>query len=197
MESQSYSATRSTRFAARVVVVVLIGIGPIVSGCGSTPGQTLNDQLKELKTTQERTAKFAGTVTIDGQPPHDAIKQGLRIMLYDPKKPPAPDAPPLNTIVNYNDGSFQFSTYSQGDGVPEGSYVVLFVALKNSLLGRHQGFHQPDALKNLYNDPDRNAQNPEFRVEVTQPGKTDYQFNLNLTGKEAGAPGPKSITHFN
>jgi hypothetical protein len=197
MQSQSCSATRSTRFGARVVVVVLIGIGPIVAGCGATPGQSLNDQLKEMKTTQERTVKFAGTVTIDGQPPHDAIKQGLRIMLYDPKKPPAPDKAPLNTIVNYNDGSFQFSTYGQGDGAPEGSYVVLFVALKNSLLGKHQGFHQPDALKNLYNDPDKNAQHPEFRIEVTAPGKTDYQFNLNLTGKEAETPGPKSITHFN
>jgi hypothetical protein len=75
------------------------------------------------------------------------------------------------------------------DGAPEGSYVVLFVALKHSLLGRQQGYHEPDALQNRYNDPDKNAANPEFKVDVKPPGKTDYNFDLKLAGTDPGSPG--------
>ncbi|HEV8071315.1 MAG TPA: hypothetical protein VGP76_26615 [Planctomycetaceae bacterium] len=197
MKSESCTVTRSTRIRAVVVVMALIGVVPIVAGCGSKPGQSLDDQLKELNTTRHPTAKFAGTVTIDGKPPRDAIKQGLRIMLYDPKNPPASGAAPLNAIVRYEDGSFDFSTYGQADGAPEGSYVVLFAALKHSLLGKQQGYHEPDALKNLYNDPDKNAEHSEFKIDIARPGKTDYQFDLVLEGKEAVTPGPKAITRFN
>jgi len=157
----------------------------------------LDDQLKEMNTTRQPTAKFAGTVTIDGKVPRDAIKQGVMIMLYDPKNPPAPGKAPLNAIVNHADGSFEFSTYSQGDGAPEGSFIVLFAALKHTLLGKQPGYHEPDALKNLYNDPDKNAEHSEFKIDIASPGKTDYQFELALEGKEPASPGPKAITHFN
>ena len=197
MKSESCTATRSTRFGAVIAVMALIGIVPIVAGCGSKPGQSLDDQLKEMNTSRQPTVKFAGTVTIDGLPPRDAIKDGVKIMLYDPKNPPLPGAAPLNAIVNYADGNFEFTTYTQGDGAPQGSFIVLFVALKHSLLGKQQGYHEPDALKNRYNDPDKNAQNPEFQVDLAPPGKTDYHFNLALEGTEPGSPGPKSITHFN
>jgi hypothetical protein len=45
----------------------------------------------------------------------------------------------------------------------------------------------------LYNDPDKNKDIPEFLVEVTQPGRTDYEFNLTVAGKDAGVPGSHAV----
>jgi hypothetical protein len=185
---------RAAAGRARLGWVAWIGISVLVAGCTKTPGQSLSQQLQEMKIEQRATSKFAGTVTIDGLPPKESIKQGLRIMLYDPKNPPAPGSAPLNAIVNLADGTFEFSSYKQGDGVPEGSYIVIFTALKHSLMGKEQGYHQPDALKNRYNDPDKS----QWKVDVTGPGKTDYLFELALQGKDAvSTPGPKAIIHFN
>jgi hypothetical protein len=98
------------------------------------------------------------------------------------------------------DGTFEFTTYSPGDGVPLGKYVVGFVALHATKKGRGAGpasgvvpYHGPDGLKNLYNDPDKNKDIPEFLVDVTQPGRTDYDFNLTVAGKEAGRAGPHAL----
>ncbi len=186
----------SARGTTQVALVALAGIALVLAGCGSQPKKTLDDQLKELHVDHKPTGKFAGTVTIDGQAPRDAIKQGLRIMLYDPSSPPGPNSAPLNAIVDFKTGAFEFSSYSQNDGAPEGKYIVLFAALKHSLLGKDTGYHQPDALLNLYNDPDKNAKIPEFNVTITAPGKSDYHFDLKLIGAEKGVPGPKAITHF-
>jgi len=68
--------------------------------------------------------------------------------------------------------------------------VVLFAALTSK--GR-LGMGQPDGLKNLYNDPDKNAENKDFVVELEPPGRTDCQFNLDLAGKDPGTPGPKAV----
>ncbi len=198
MRLENCQANRATRVLSAVTALALIGTNSFLAGCGARTGQSaLSDQLKELNTTQQPTAKFAGTVTIDGRPPRDAIKNGLRVLLYDPKNPPTGNMPPLNAIVNHADGTFEFTTYSLGDGAPLGSYIVLFVALKHSLMGKQEGYHQPDALRNLYNDPDKNATNPEFKVEVAPPGKSDYHFDLAIEGKDPVSPSPKAITHFN
>jgi hypothetical protein len=56
-------------------------------------------------------------------------------------------------------------------------------------------FGPPDELKNLYNDPDVNAQLPQFKVDVAEPGKTDYFFDLKVEGKEpAATPGKRAVT---
>ena len=47
-----------------------------------------------------------------------------------------------------------------------------------------RGFFPPDELKNLYNDPDKNSQNPDFKIELTPPGKTDYTFDLKVAGEQ-------------
>jgi hypothetical protein len=177
--------------------VMLTAIVALMSGCPTkTPTQQLDGQFKEMKMDRKATAAFQGTVTIDGKPPADAFKDGLLIMLYDPKNPPKNNAAPLKAIVDRGTGHFEFTTYTQGDGVPEGSYVVLFVALHHAIFGKNAGYHPPDALKNLYNDPAKNEQNPEFKLNVAKPGKTDYSFNLKLQGQDAGQPGEHAITHF-
>jgi hypothetical protein len=178
-------------------VLALVGVGFLLAGCTKTPSQSLDTQLTEINLSRKLTAKFAGTVTIDGKPPIDSIKDGLFILVYDPKNPPHNDAPPLKAIVNRTTGHFEFTTYTQGDGVPQGSYIVLFVALHHTILGKNPGFREPDALKNLYNDPDVNTKNPAFNVTVARPGKTDYSFDLKLEGQEpTAAPGEHAVTHF-
>jgi hypothetical protein len=174
------------------------GLSFLLAGCHeSTSGEQLKTQMKEMNLTQKATAQFAGTVTIDGKPPKDALKDGLFIMMYDPNKPPKEGATPLKAIVNRDTGRFVFTTYSQGDGVPEGNYIVHFVALKHTIFGKAPGFHEPDGLHNLYNDPDKNAQDPQFKLDITKPGKTDYLFDLKLEGKEpVSTPGEHAVTHF-
>jgi hypothetical protein len=39
----------------------------------------------------------------------------------------------------------------------------------------------PDALKNLYNDPDKKATREEFKVDVSRPGKSS-DFKLEVDG---------------
>jgi hypothetical protein len=49
-------------------------------------------------------------------------------------------------------------------------------------------------LKNLYNDPEKNANVPEFNIEHKPPGKRDYAFELNVVGEEPVLnPSPKSL----
>jgi hypothetical protein len=95
-------------------------------------------------------------------------------------------------------GSFEFMTYFPGDGVPLGKYIVGFVALHavqkaGGPVGGPAPYRGPDGLKNLYNNPDKNKDIKEFVVEVTQPGRTDYEFNLTVAGKDPGVTGPHSV----
>ena len=95
---------------------VLLGLFVVLAGCQRLESGPIEGQMKELNATREKTAKFAGTVTIDGKIPRDAINNGLYIMLYDPKKPPAPSATPLKTIVGRpRDGAFRLhDVYPRG-----------------------------------------------------------------------------------
>jgi len=49
-----------------------------------------------------------------------------------------------------NDGSFEFSTYNRGDGIPQGSYIALFLDMPTSWGGGYKG---DDLFKNRFNDP--------------------------------------------
>jgi hypothetical protein len=54
----------------------------------------------------------------------------------------------------------------------------------------------PDELKNLYNDPEKNKNDPAFLFEVQPPGRTDYQFDLAVAGKDpVKTPGSYAVTH--
>jgi hypothetical protein len=162
----------------------------VAAGCGQSSqsaDQALNDRLRDSNSQRGQIAKFSGTVNIDHLPPALKSDEALMIMLYDSKNPPPAKQLPLAARVT-NDGHFEFTTYSRGDGVQVGSYKVLFAAFKvNPLRG---GSNSPDVLKNLYNDPDTS----QFNVEITVPGKTDWTFDLEIAGKEANTtPGARAI----
>jgi hypothetical protein len=163
------------------------------AGCGSgtqTAEQALEQQFKDNpQVIRVDLAKFAGTVTADGQPP--AKGTVFLVILNDPKKP-TPKNRPRQYAVSTPEGTFEFSTRLKGDGTLPGSYIVTFAQLHPH--GR-RGYFPPDELKNLYNDPEKNTQNPEFHIELAAPGKADYTFDLKVAGQEPVAtPGPNATT---
>jgi hypothetical protein len=180
----------SLRFTALNCAILATGLG--FSGCGHhSSDQALDAQLQALNLQKVKLAKFAGTVTVDGQPPSSEGGEPLLVMLYN-RKEPVKNKPPL-AVDCRKDGSFEFYTYVPGDGVPEGSYVVLFAQLSGAAAS---GRSQPDALKNLYNDPDKNAQDQDFVVELKSPGKSNYAFDLKVALEDPGKPGPHAVTEF-
>src|ERR1700677_4751256 len=182
-----------TWMAVRVALLALLNLG-----CAHANGvaAAMEQQMKDLNLQKGIVAKFAGHVTIDGKSPRDAYpKQVLVVMLYDPKNPRDGDGL-LKTICK-SDGGFEFSTYDRGDGVPTGSYVVLFAELTPGLMASKRGksLKGPDGLMNLYNDPDKNGENAQFKIDIAQPGKTDWDFALEVLGKQPIAtPGPHAVT---
>jgi hypothetical protein len=145
-----------------------------------------NPQLKRLSL-----ARFAGTVTVDGQPP--AKGTVVVVILNDPKKP-APRNNPNQYAISDADGHFEFSTSLKGDGTLPGEYIITFAELHPH--GR-RGFFPPDELKNLYNDPDKNGGKPEFRLDLKSPGKTDYTFDLKVAGEDVvETPGTNATTEI-
>ncbi len=160
----------------------------MIGGCSGRKSseEALDRAIRECGGTKLQIARFAGTVTVDGQPLATDNQHVLVIMLYDAQHPPS-DRNPLRHTFCDETGHFEFGTYTRDDGVPVGSYVVLFAVWKY----KGPAFRGPDGLKNLYNDLDKS----EFKVDVTRPGKTDYQFELQLAGREANPkPGPRTTT---
>jgi hypothetical protein len=162
-------------------------------GCNKSGGQRTDEaeQIAQLPN-KVTVAKFAGHVSVDGQPPAPDAKEGtLFVVLNDPQHL---DKGAKAQATCDADGNFAFTTYAAGDGAPTGKYVVTFVQLPIAATGGRAGgvrrpsltkeYGGPDGLKNLYNDPEKNKDNPTFVVDITPPGRTDYDFSLTVAGKE-------------
>jgi len=172
-------AGSNPRLAAFIVLVL------VAAGCGESADNAIARRRKEYNEPTPILARFSGKVTVDGQAPELERAHELLIFLYDPKTPATPAKPPSYTTCQ-KDGSFSF-----GDGVAPGTYVVLFAELER---GRPGVFRGPDVFKNLYNDPDKNAAIDKFKVDLSPPGKTDQNFILEIAGKEPITnPGPLAI----
>jgi hypothetical protein len=162
------------------------------AGCWGSPSanKRLNTALQQSGVAREDVFPFAGNVTIDGQPP--SADSALVVMLNDQSKADAPAGSGLWTECG-SEGKFSFTTYTRDDGVPgPKTYVVTFAQLRRAKEFRVG----PDQLENRYNDPDKNAKNPEFTIVHKARGKTDYAFNLNVTGEPPGSLGPRSFTQL-
>lgn len=175
------------RFAVRLVA--LIGLCAVVTaGCAKPGNESLQAFLKQTGQSRAKIYPLAGKVTIDGQPPHIVFPDRLLVMLTDPSNPILVNRP----CRQCNDaGEFAFRTYTNGDGIAPGKFIVSFAVLKIT----PRGLVGPDQLKNLYNDPDRNQQIPEFNIVHEAPGKTDYIFDLKVADQDGiDNPGPKALT---
>jgi hypothetical protein len=167
-------------------LALLVALGLSSGGCSRT--QSENEALKKSLEvnggSQSTVVKFSGTVTVDNQPPAIDPRNPLFVFAYDPKNPPKGRQLPLSTRCDKN-GHFQFNTYGTGDGLPAGTYVVLFAQPKPE---------GGDGLKNLYNDPDNNAKEERFQINLTPPGRTDWAFDLAVAGKDPNtAPGEHTV----
>lgn len=160
--------------------------------------QTAERALNEIynrhpQLVRQELAKFAGQVTIDGEPPGDLPHGSMLFVSLHRKQDGQQSAVPLQAICD-STGHFGFSTYLKEDGVPIGSYIVTFVKLQR--VGRRL-FGLPDELKNLYSDPEKNSERPEFVVDLQATGKSDYQFDLAVAGQEPiETPGPHAVTRI-
>jgi hypothetical protein len=195
----------------RIGVAAALFFAAAVSGCnGQRSGnQALDDQFKDNPQFKKTSvAKFAGTVTIDGQAPAKEWK--LFVILTDAQhldENAHVDKPRLCVPCD-SEGKFVFGTYDKADGVVPGKYVVTFVELHppaaKSLgkggrpgafsVGARASYLGPDELKNLYNDPDKNKGEPTFNVDLQPPGKDNYTFDLAVAGKETAPAGPNAVT---
>jgi hypothetical protein len=158
----------------------------------------MEEQLKghhELRR-PEPVAKCAGQVRVDGQPPQNECR--LFVVLHrsgqlDEAAHTRGRGYQLYALCDA-EGNFKFP-----NGVDPGQYVVSFVELhptpgRLAVRGSPMGFLQPDELKNLYNDPDKNAKEEAFNLNLTFPGKEDYHFDLAVAGKEGVTnPGSNAI----
>jgi hypothetical protein len=183
---------RMTRLTASISL-----LAALICGCNSSAqnaDQALKSALKAAGKEQESIVPFTGKVLIDGKPPNMGLGgTGTIVVLWNQKKPPGAGVVAPNAVCDEN-GDFQFTTYKKGDGVPVGSYTICFAQLQMGSMTQ-RGYVGPDKLKNLYNDPDKNKEEKQFVVEVAPSGKTEYEFNLQVEGKEAVAtPGPHAIT---
>jgi hypothetical protein len=161
-------------------------------GCARSNSQSLQAAIKQSGQKPESLAPLGGKVLVDGQPAHFVKPLKLVVMLYDPSKPNLP--PSRRPCKECNpEGEFSFGTYLKGDGLPTGKFIATFAVLHVTM----RGLRGPDELKNLYNDPDANAQMPQFTIEHRAPGKTDYVFELTLEGKQGlETPAPNALTQL-
>jgi|HubBroStandDraft_6_1064221.scaffolds.fasta_scaffold365017_2 hypothetical protein len=177
------AVTRVTRIAAACTCLVAVG-------CSQQ--QSNSERIKAAYESSGMSSTpiypLAGRVTVDNEAPTQKSKRGaIIVMAYDASKP---DQPARNQawVSATSDGTFSF-----GEGLPAGKYVLLFAGLTHN---KKAGWHGPDALKNLYSDPDVNAKQPQFLIELP-PAKTDCTFNLNLSGETPPPqPGPKALTQI-
>jgi hypothetical protein len=165
----------------------------VAAGCGNSDKQpSLSALFKQSGGNRPSVYPLAGKVTIDGEPAHYVKPQRLVMMLYDPTRPNLPPFKrPCKDISA--EGTFSFGSYTKGDGLPAGKFVVAFAVLEVT----NRGLLGPDQLNNLYNDPEKNAGIPQFNIDHRAPGKKDYVFDLKVAGREGvGSPGPKALTEL-
>jgi hypothetical protein len=157
-----------------------------LAGCSrvQSESEAVKKSLEVNGGTQANVVKFSGTVTIDNETPAIDRLNPLYVFAYDPKNPPKGRQSPFNARCDKH-GHFEFNTYGTGDGLPAGSYVVLFAQPKSN---------GEDGLKNLYNDPDKNAKEERFQINLSPPGRADWAFDLSVAGKDANTkPGEHTV----
>jgi hypothetical protein len=211
--------------ASRRSIIALVGLFFVVdlAGCNRSPNadqaavsisaaggsETDGSKFDKFREFQKLPlAKFAGRVTVDGQPPKKDCK--VFLVLADARHPDENShgiLPKFYTACDA-DGHFAFTTYENGDGVPVANYVVTFMELHPGAATPSKGsarapaafssqpqrrFAGPDELKNLYSDPDTNVKDKQFNLDLQSPGKDDYHFDLAVAGKAGSKIAPHAL----
>ncbi len=187
-------------------LVVFLLPGCTGGGSKSAGGPDDSDLIKNENFHKDPIAKFAGTVTIDGQPPKKDCTVFVILTDANHLDENSHGQLPKHFAACNAEGKFAFSTYGRFDGVPAGKYALTFVELhkvvkragggkrktgstvpgpsKDGGGGSGGSFAFPDELKNLYADPDKHIKEPRFSLDLKPPGQEDYRFDLAVAGKE-------------
>lgn len=123
------------------------------------------------------TVPVHGQVLVDGQP-----AENVRVTFHALSQPLGTASVYTSVPKDITDkkGRFALSTYVQGDGVVEGSYLITFEKLRfDAFRNRYVG---PDQFKGRYANPDET----EFRVTVTGGVEVVELDPFELTMKEDG-----------
>lgn len=124
---------------------------------------------------QETLYPVYGRVTCKGSPAVGAV-------VYLQRPEAGANAPLILGIVQ-QDGSFELTTGSQGQGAPAGDYVVLIEWKRVPGRGKQRLQTGPDRLQGRYAD----ARSPRFRATVAGPATTLPAFEVG----DAAAPRPR------
>ena len=197
---------RAPKFPGIRFAAACLAVAAALAGCGpKSSEERFNAAAKETGFQKAALGKFAGHVLIDGQPP--AVEKGKKLFVVlipaDHLDRAAQKSPPPLSTSCAADGSFDFTTYLDHDGVPVGKYVVTFAKFgpistpggnfRPGMGGNVRRYGGADSLKGLYNDPDQNQKDEKFVINVESPGKTNYEFDLAVAGKERPNPGPHAV----
>jgi hypothetical protein len=165
-----------------------------IAGCssGQNANRALDASLAANNLTREKVYPLAGKITVDGMAPELADGERIVVMLIDIAKPEQePGVVGPYTTVDKS-GQFAFRTYEADDGIAPGTYVAIIAKLEAK---KKKGLIGPDGFHNLYNDPDRNQkEHAELKIEHQAPGKKNYQFDLQVAGRDSLEPSSKSLT---
>jgi hypothetical protein len=135
-------------------------------GCSSKSGPV------RLKTTPVK-----GVVHVDGKP-----AELLRVEFHPESKIEGLDHVPA-TVTNA-EGHFAVSTYASGDGLPEGTYYLVF---KWERMGaRANEKKRPDRLNGAYADTYTDPTKSEFKATITKGEAKDlgtYELSTQPKGK--------------
>jgi hypothetical protein len=185
-------------------IAACLFLGAACPGCNESQlDRAADEQAKQIGFAKQSLAKLAGRVTVDGQPP--AGDTSLVVILNDPEHLDATANGKRPEVFTVCSGQGDFAIMTK-----PGKYIVTFVELHQfeprgeRPVGRGLGpsgpmtrgnLLPPDELKNLYNDPDKNAKEEKFKLDLNLPGQEDYQVDLALAGKDPVAtPGPNAVT---
>lgn len=128
---------------ATTLLVLIIGCG------GSDPNRKVTFPVK-------------GKVTVDGVAP----ASGIQIECH-----PVAGLDTQNPTVSRTEcdaeGKFSISTYTAGDGVPAGDYILTFVWQEFNIMSRN--YSGPDKLKGRYADLAKST----VKITVKSEGETD------------------------
>jgi len=131
-------------------------VSMLLSGCGS----------KHISVPRLKTTPVKGTVLVDGQP-----ALGLTVQCC-----PEPDSAAIKhpvLAITDADGKFSLAMYEDGDGLPEGTYNLIFLW--------EFGMDQTDKLKGAYADPKKS----QHVITVVDGGDND----LGIIELSSAGPG--------
>jgi hypothetical protein len=111
---------------------------------------------------RKQTFPVMGKVSVDGKPPGS----GIQIECH-PVAGMDAQHPTVSQTESDAEGTFKISTYSAGDGVPAGDYILTFTWLEFNVMSRSYG--GPDKLGGKYADPKTST----IKITVKEGSETD------------------------